>query len=73
MTLHSELAAGPTGCKVCTYVAGLPAGQAAEWQAELKLPVKVIGNTSVVLALKRRGIHIEEASVRRHRTNHVAR
>lgn len=71
--LHDELAAGPTGCKVCTFLATLTPAEATEWQAELKLPVKVIGNTAVVLALRRRKVEVSETGVRRHRDRHVTR
>jgi len=69
-TLHDELADGsPAACKLCNFLGHNPE-VAEEWARELALPVTLVGNTSVVLALKRRGVNIEEASVRRHRRNH---
>lgn len=71
-TLHDELAAGSgTGCKVCHYLSGLRPADQAEWDAELRQPVKVIGNTAVVNALAKRGLDVTEAAVRRHRGRHV--
>jgi hypothetical protein len=43
----------------------------AEWQREIAMPITDITHTAIVVALKRRNISIEEASVRRHRANHV--
>lgn len=74
-SLHAELA-GETragACKVCTYLFTLEPAARLEWQAELALPKETISHASVVTALKRRNVSIEEASVRRHRINHVAR
>jgi hypothetical protein len=73
-TLHDELADGsPAACKLCAFLQSRHPEDAEEWARELALPTTMVGNTSVVLALKRRGVSIEEASVRRHRRNHVAR
>lgn len=70
--LHAELAASnATGCKVCAFLATCLPGVAVDWQDELRLPVAVVGNTAVVSALKRRGVDVTEASVRRHRGRHV--
>ena len=70
-TLHDELADGTQAtCKLCAFLSTLDSYNRQTWARELSLPVIVIGNTSVVLALKRRGVSIEEASVRRHRKNH---
>ena len=73
-TLHEELAgqSAPT-CKLCAFLSGLSPAERAEWQTELELPVSIIGNIAVLNALKRRGVDIEDPSVRRHRRNHVAR
>lgn len=69
--LHSELAAGSApGCKVCAFIDGLTPSEQAEWNVELALPIKVVGNLAVERALKRRGVIVTEASVRRHRRNH---
>ena len=70
--LHDELADGTQAtCKLCAFLSTLDSDKnRTEWTRELALPVAVIGNISVVLALKRRGVSIEEASVRRHRKNH---
>ena len=71
-SLHDELA-GDTNlpCKVCSYLSTLTAAEAAEWGRELALPIKVVGNTAVVIALARRGVQVTETSVRRHRAKHV--
>ena len=69
MSLHDELAT-PSTCRLCAFLAGLAPSEAAEWRAELALPVTTIGNTAVVNALIRRDVDITEASVRRHRGRH---
>lgn len=72
--LHEELA-GETkkgACKLCTFLFSLPPASRAEWERELAQPIEEVGNSAVVVAMKRRGVGIEEASVRRHRRNHVA-
>jgi hypothetical protein len=74
MSLHDELAEQrPSACKICTYLDTLPFGEADEWERELSLPVSEIGNMSVVSALRRRGVLVEETSVRRHRRNHLVK
>jgi len=72
--LHDELVGDTKGgaCKLCTYLHSLPPTERAEWIAEIKLPKEAVSHTAIMVALKRRGISIEEASVRRHRANHVA-
>jgi len=74
-TLHEELVArhALTTCKLCMYLRTLSAQEHDEWQVELRWPNEVVSNTSVVRALERRGLHLDEASVRRHRSNHVSR
>lgn len=57
-------------CKVCAFLKSLPLAQAAEWADEMRLPVNVIGNTAVIIALRKRDVDITEASVRRHRRYH---
>jgi len=72
--LHGELTSGSApACKVCAYMCTLAPSEAAEWNTELSLPVGVVSNAVVVRALARRGVDLQEASVRRHRTNHVPR
>ena len=72
MTLHDELHGLPKGaCRICQYLQTLTVIQRAEWEMELAHPVTEVGNSKVVDALFRRGIAIDEASVRRHRRNHV--
>lgn len=72
--LHEELAGGSVpSCKVCAYLATLPAEQATEWQHEMALPISVIRHQAILTALRNRGLELEETSVRRHRRNHVAR
>lgn len=71
-TLREELAA-TVGCKVCAYLRDLAPSEVAEWQGALASPVSEIANMSVVRALKRRGVDLTEAAVRRHRSNHAAR
>jgi hypothetical protein len=73
--LHDELVAESKGgaCKVCTFLARLDPATRSEWENELALPVETITHAAIVVALKRRSIPIEEASVRRHRKNHVSR
>lgn len=71
-SLHAELAGdSKPACKMCAYLSTLSSSEAAEWQAELALPVTVVGNTAVVNALKRRNVDVTEMSVRRHRSRHV--
>ena len=60
-------------CKLCAYLTTLGPAERAEWQQELALPVSIVGNTAVLNALKRRGLEIEDPSVRRHRRNHGSR
>lgn len=71
-SLHDELRAetGEYTCKVCAYIDTLSAGEQDAWFKELASPVKVVGNTAVVNALKRRGVTVTETSVRRHRSRH---
>jgi hypothetical protein len=77
-SLHDELIAEKGGaCKVCTYLSRLDPIEAAEWEVEIARPNPKgtgydIPNTALVVALRRRKVNIEEASVRRHRLNHVA-
>jgi hypothetical protein len=71
MSLHDELAEPrPVMCKICTYLDTLSDEDRAEWEKELALPVASIGNMAVVYTLQRRGVFVEETSVRRHRRNH---
>lgn len=72
-SLHAELAAGSSGCKVCGYLNSLTPAEKAEWRAELALSVKVVPHLTVERALLKRGIEVSEASVRRHRRNHATR
>ncbi len=73
MTLHAELTGPPKGgCHICMFLKTLYPGPRDEWVHELSLPVTVVGNARVVDALHRRGVVIDEASVRRHRRNHNA-
>lgn len=68
MSIRDELVAGTaTGCKLCAFISVQDEDAQGEWRAALALPVKVVGNLSVVRALARRGLAIDEASVRRHR------
>ena len=60
-------------CKVCAYLTTLSPAERTEWQQELALPVSIVGHTVVLNALKRRGLDIEDPSVRRHRRNHGSR
>ena len=72
MTPHDELTGPPKGgCRICAYLRTLPIVVSMEWEAELALPVTEVGNSKVVEALFRRGVDIDETSVRRHRRNHV--
>lgn len=72
MSLHAELAgATAPACKVCAFLSNFAPSEVAEWQVELALPINLVSNTAVVNALRRRGESITEASVRRHRSNHV--
>jgi hypothetical protein len=73
VSLHDELVAGTrTSCIVCAFLATLPVAEAQAWQHELVQPVRTISNLAVERALKRRGVSVTEASVRRHRRNHTA-
>ena len=71
MSLHDELTASPGKCKVCTFLETLHDLDRAEWDRELALPVTRVHNAAVVSALRRRGVVLEESSVRRHRANHA--
>ena len=73
--LHSELAGESKGgaCKVCTFLHRLDPSARAEWEQEIALPLSEISHAAIVIAMKRRMVPIEEASVRRHRSNHVGR
>jgi hypothetical protein len=71
MTLHDELTKPVRGaCRICVFLSTLPTVVRAEWEMELAYPVTDVGNSAVVAALFRRGITIDETSVRRHRRNH---
>lgn len=74
MSLHDELVGAAPGnaCKVCSYLSRLPISEADEWDEELARPVAVVGNTTVVNALARRGVSVTESAVRRHRVRHAA-
>ena len=61
----------PKGCKICAYLESIDPGTAAEWDVALAKPVTLVGNTSVQMALRKRGVIVEETSVRRHRRNHT--
>ena len=71
-SLHAELAGNTpaTSCILCAYLASLSTAEAAEWSAELALPIAEVGHIAVVTVLRRRGVTVDEASVRRHRKNH---
>jgi hypothetical protein len=73
MNLLEELMTTPknNGCKICTYLESVAPPYAAEWDAALAKPVDVVGNTAIQTALRRRGVIVEETSVRRHRRNHT--
>jgi hypothetical protein len=70
-SLHEELV-GERGraCKVCTFLSRLDPVTRSEWESEIALPITEISHAAIVVALRRRGLSIEEASVRRHRRNH---
>ncbi len=71
MSILSELTAGSTtGCKLCAYLDTIPAQDRVEWDEALALPVQKVNHTTVVAVLRRRGVTLSEASVRRHRRNH---
>lgn len=72
-SLHEELVGESVGgaCKVCTFLSRLDPLTRSEWEQEIALPVTTISHAAIVVAMKRRGLSIEEASVRRHRRNHV--
>jgi hypothetical protein len=73
-SLHDELIGlNDHSCKVCVFLSQLSPDLEEEWVRELALPVKEIGNTAIVRALARRGIQIDETSVRRHRRNHYGK
>jgi len=72
MSLHERLTETPTAaCKVCAYILSLSQREQVEWQVELLLPLHVVSNMSIVRELKKHGVSVDEASVRRHRRNHV--
>lgn len=71
--LHDELVARTKAisrCKVCRFLAGASALDAAEWRNELALDVNTISHVAVTEALRRRDVDISERSVRRHRGGH---
>lgn len=76
-TLHDELVGESKGgaCKVCTFLAGLDPTTRAEWVHEIGILDPKgdyqITHTALVVALKRRNVRVEEASIRRHRKNHA--
>jgi hypothetical protein len=72
-SLHDELVGDSKrgACKVCSFLATLSEPERAEWEREIALPTTTISHAAIVVALKRRRVSIEEASVRRHRSNHV--
>jgi len=72
-TLHDELVGESRGgaCKVCTFLSHLDPVSRAEWEQEIARPTETITHTALVVALRRRNVMLEEASVRRHRKNHV--
>jgi uroporphyrinogen-III synthase len=73
-TLHEELTASPvSACKLCQFLRTLPLYQQAEWQREMQLPVREVGNEAIVRALTKRGVDLSEVSVRRHRKRHLPR
>lgn len=74
-SLHEELVGESKGgaCKVCTFLSRLDPVTRAEWEVEIARPMDEISHTAILVAMKRRAISIEEASVRRHRSNHVTR
>lgn len=74
MSLHEELTRGASpACKLCAYLQTLGPFAEAEWNRELALPTSVVSHASVVTALAHREVDVTEASVRRHRRNHVQR
>jgi hypothetical protein len=60
-----------TPCKLCTYLEAQSAATRDEWNHALALPVDEVSHMAVVAVLKRRGLILTEASVRRHRRNHT--
>ena len=73
-SLREELEGGSApACKLCAFLSDvdMDVEDPAEWKRELARPVTVVANIAVVRALKRRGIALSEASVRRHRMNHA--
>ena len=70
MTLVNELEQSTaSGCRLCLYLDSLEDRE--EWDSALAQPVTKVGNTAVVKALRKRGVVLTEASVRRHRVNHA--
>ena len=72
-SLHAELVGDSKGgaCKVCTFLSRLDPATRAEWEQEIALPPTEVAHTAIVVALRRRMVSITEASVRRHRSDHV--
>lgn len=58
-------------CHLCVYLDSLPAVAQAEWKVALAKPVTMVGNTAIVEYLDESQMYTTEASVRRHRKNHV--
>jgi hypothetical protein len=71
-SLHDELAGATVGrsCRLCAFLDSMPPDVRRAWQTELALPVTIVGHTSVLNALRKRGVSVSDASVRRHRSNH---
>lgn len=71
MSITKELQApGKNPCKLCTFMLTLDEADRKELADNLALPVTVVGNKAVVAFMGRRGITLDETSVRRHRSNH---
>lgn len=68
--LHDELVAPRLSrCITCTFLAGLPAKERAEWEVEM-LNVSV-SNEAFSRAMEKRGVKLTDGSIRTHRINHA--
>jgi len=72
-TLSEELAADQASsqCRICAWLETQSPESQGEWRTELSRPAKVISHTSVLRALKKRGVATSETSVKRHRSLHA--
>lgn len=61
----------PDDCKLCFYISTLSQSTQDEWEEAMRQSVGVVPNANVVRYLAPRGVKLTEASVRRHRKNHV--